>query len=181
MVDASEPVRAYVALGSNLGDREANMKRAVEELGRREGISVAEMSSFLETDPVGGPEGQEKYLNAAASLDTMLTPRELLDACMEVERELGRTRGADDERWGPRTMDIDILLYGDEIVHEPGFRIPHPRMHERMFVLAPLAEIAPDARHPILMMTADELLDGIEMASGSRMVQVRAAPSPEGN
>jgi 2-amino-4-hydroxy-6-hydroxymethyldihydropteridine diphosphokinase len=174
-------VRAYVALGSNVGDREANMKRAVEELGRREGVRVAEVSSFLETDPVGGPEGQGRYLNAAVALETTLAPKELLAACMEVERALGRTRGPDDARWGPRRMDVDILLYGDEIVHEADLRIPHPRMHERMFVLAPLAEIAPDARHPVLMMTVDELLDGIEMARGSRIVQVRATPSPEGN
>jgi len=179
VVDSPGTVRAYVALGSNLGDREANMRRAVEMLGRRDGIEIVQVSSFSETDPVGGPPGQEKFLNAAAALDTALKPRELLEACMEVERELGRTR---DVPWGPRTMDMDILLYGDEAVDEPGLVIPHPRMHERMFVLMPLAEIAPGVRHPRLWKTARELLD--MLAAGpypGHEACVRDARNPKGN
>jgi 2-amino-4-hydroxy-6-hydroxymethyldihydropteridine diphosphokinase len=147
-----------VGLGSNLGDREANMKRAVEMLGRRKGIDVVQVSSFLETDPVGGPPGQPKFLNGAAALDTALSPRGLLERCMEVERELGRARGPDHPRWGARPIDIDILLYGDRVVREPDLVVPHPRMHEREFVLAPLAEIAPGARHRFLKKTVGQLL-----------------------
>lgn len=149
-----------------MGDREANLASALEELGRREGIVVVEASRMRETEPVGGPEGQGMYLNGAVALDTTLTPRELLEACLEIEHSLGRARGLDDARWGPRTIDIDILLYGDRIIREPDLGIPHPRMSERRFVLAPLAEIAPDARHPVSMKTAGELLD--EMGRAAR-------------
>lgn len=139
-----DTVRAYLGLGSNLGDRDGNLRGALEMLGAREGITVAEASSFIETDPVGGPEGQPKFVNAAAAVDTTLSPRELLGACQEVERALGRERGPDEVRWGPRTIDIDILLYGEQVVDEPDLQIPHPRMHEREFVLVPLAQIAPE-------------------------------------
>ncbi len=187
MVESVWPVRAYVGLGSNMGDREANMKRAIEELGRRERIVVVRVSSSVETDPVGGPEGQGKYLNAAAALYTTLPPRKLLEACMEVERALGRTRGSDDVRWGPRTIDIDILLYGDEIVRERGLSIPHPRMHERVFVLRPLAEMAPDLRHPVHGQTMLELLKALggelpgKGFSLPRDLFQRGARSPKGN
>jgi len=158
VVGPSQTVRAYVGLGSNLGDREASIRRAAEMLGRRDGILVMQVSSFMETDPVGGPPGQGKFLNAAAALDTTLSPQQLLVACMKVERELGRARGPDEPRWGARPIDIDILLYGDEIVRERDLEIPHPRMHKREFVLRPLAEIAPDARHPVMNVSVAELL-----------------------
>ncbi len=148
-------VRAYVGLGSNLGDREANLHGALGMLDAREEISVVKTSSFIETEPVGGPAGQGMFLNAAAAVDTTLSPRELLGACQDVERALGRERGV---RWGPRTMDIDILLYSEDVVHEPDLEIPHRRMREREFVLAPLAEIAPDALHPVLEKTAGGML-----------------------
>ena len=128
--------RAYVGLGANLGDREANMRRAIHLLGDE----VVAVSSFRETDPVGY-EDQPRFLNAAVALETALTPRELLGRLLAVERELGRTR--DGPRYGPRTIDLDLLLYGEEIVDEPGLRVPHPRLAGRRFALEPLFELDP--------------------------------------
>jgi 2-amino-4-hydroxy-6-hydroxymethyldihydropteridine diphosphokinase len=127
---------AYIGLGANLGDREATLRRALELLGEE----VVAVSTFRETEPVGYTD-QPRFLNAAAAVDTELPPRELLNRMLAVERELGRTR--DGPRWGPRTIDLDLLLYGDEAVDEPGLRVPHPRLHERRFVLEPLAELDP--------------------------------------
>ena len=128
--------RAYVGLGANLGDREATMRRAIDLLGDE----VVAVSTFRETDPVGY-EDQPRFLNAAVALETALTPRELLDQLLAVERELGRTR--DGPHYGPRTIDLDLLLYRDEIVDEPGLRVPHPRLAERRFALEPLQELDP--------------------------------------
>jgi 2-amino-4-hydroxy-6-hydroxymethyldihydropteridine diphosphokinase len=129
-------MRAYVGLGANLGDREATMRRAIDLLGDE----VVAVSTFRDTDPVGY-EDQPRFLNAAVALETDLAPRELLDRLLAVERELGRTR--DGPRYGPRTIDLDLLLYGDEIVDEPGLRVPHPRLAERRFALEPLFELDP--------------------------------------
>ena len=136
-------VRAYLGLGSNLGDRLANLQRAVDLLDATPGIRVERTSSVYETDPVGPP--QPDYLNAVAELRTTLTARALLEACLAVEQALGRVR---DERWGPRTLDVDVLTYGDERIDEPGLTVPHPRMHERAFVLIPLRELEPDPPLP---------------------------------
>jgi 2-amino-4-hydroxy-6-hydroxymethyldihydropteridine diphosphokinase len=131
--------RAYVGLGANLGDREATIRAALEALP-----GVVAVSSLRETDPVGVTD-QPQYLNGVAALETGLSPRELLDALLAVERELGRERR---ERWGPRTIDLDLLLYGEETIDEPGLTVPHPRLHERRFALEPLSELAPDALIP---------------------------------
>jgi len=131
---------AYVGLGANLGDREATIRRAVELLAEREGIEVLAVSALRETDPVG-LENQPRFLNGAAVLETTLGPRTLLETLLEVERVLGRTR--DGPRFGPRAIDLDLLLYGDETVDEPGLTVPHPRLHERRFALEPLTELDP--------------------------------------
>jgi len=137
--------RAYVGLGANLGDRETTLRRAVERLGRVDGVEVVGVSQLVETDPVGVVD-QPRFLNGAVAVETTLSPQELLDALLSVERELGRVR--DGERWGPRTLDLDLLVYGDLVVEEPGLRVPHPRLHERRFALEPLAELDPELEVP---------------------------------
>ena len=139
-------MRAYVGLGSNLGEREATLWKALEGLGATEGIEVVAVSSFRETDPVGVVD-QPRFVNAAAALETSLSPRELLERLLDVERSLGRDRAVE-ERWGPRTLDLDLLLYGGESIDEPGLEVPHPRLAERAFVLEPLLELDPDLRLP---------------------------------
>jgi 2-amino-4-hydroxy-6-hydroxymethyldihydropteridine diphosphokinase len=126
---------AYVGLGANLGDREATIRAALEALP-----GLVAVSSLRETEPVGKTD-QPRFLNAAAALETGLSARELLDVLLAVERGLGRERR---ERWGPRTIDLDLLLYGEERVEEPGLTVPHPHLHERRFALEPLAELDPE-------------------------------------
>ena len=133
--------RAFVGLGANLGERETTLRRALDLLAAEPGIEVAAVSTFRETEPVDYLD-QPNFVNAAAELQTELPPRELLERLLEVERRLGRTR--DGPRFGPRTVDLDLLLYGDETIREPGLRVPHPRLHERRFALEPLAELDPD-------------------------------------
>ena len=147
---------AYLALGSNVGDRLATLQRAVDELDATEGLGIRRSSRIYETEPVGGPP-QPRYLNAVLETRTSLGARELLDACLRVERSLGRERLV---RWGPRTIDIDILTYGRERIDEPDLVIPHPRMHERGFVLAPLLELDADPPLP----------------SGARLASTRLGP-----
>ncbi|MFO7571328.1 MAG: 2-amino-4-hydroxy-6-hydroxymethyldihydropteridine diphosphokinase [Gaiellaceae bacterium] len=137
--------RAYIGLGANLGDRAATLECAVELLGAADGIDVGAVSTLRETDPVGVVD-QPAFLNGAVSVETTMSPRALLDELLRIERDLGRVR--DGTRWGPRIVDLDLLLYGDEIVDEPGLRVPHPRLHERSFALEPLAELDPDLRIP---------------------------------
>jgi len=132
--------RAYVGLGANLGDRERTLREAVDALGAEEGIEVAAVSTLRETDPVGVGE-QPRFLNGVAALETSLGARELLDRLLAIEQRFGRVRVPGEH--GPRTLDLDLLLYGDETIDEPGLAVPHPRMHERRFVLEPLAELAP--------------------------------------
>ena len=135
----------YLGLGANLGDREPTIRTALERLGAHEQIDVRRVSRLRETEPVGY-EDQPRFLNGVARIQTSLEPRELLTVLLELERDLGRTR--DGPRFGPRTIDLDILLYDDRVVDEPGLRIPHPRMAERAFVLEPLAELDPGLEIP---------------------------------
>jgi 2-amino-4-hydroxy-6-hydroxymethyldihydropteridine diphosphokinase len=132
--------RAYVGLGANLGDRERTLRAAVDALAGEDGIEVVAVSTLRETAPVGVGD-QPRFLNGAVELDTTLTARELLDRLLAVEQQFGRVRVSGEH--GPRTLDLDLLLHGDGELDEPGLTLPHPHLHERRFVLEPLAELAP--------------------------------------
>jgi 2-amino-4-hydroxy-6-hydroxymethyldihydropteridine diphosphokinase len=136
--------RAYLGIGSNLGDRLAHLQAAVRGLDAAPGIAVVDVSPVYETAPVGGPP-QPDYLNAVVALDTALSPRELLEVAQRLEQDAHRVRA---ERFGPRTLDVDVLLVGEERIDEEDLVVPHPRMHERGFVLAPLRDLDPDAAGP---------------------------------
>jgi 2-amino-4-hydroxy-6-hydroxymethyldihydropteridine diphosphokinase len=155
-------VRAYVGLGGNIGDRRAYLERALDLLRREPEIDVLAVSSIRETDPVGYTE-QPRFLNAVAAVNTELGPRELLERLLAVERVLGRERSG--ARFAPRTIDLDLLLYGDEVVEEPGLTVPHPRLAERRFVLEPLVELAPDLVLPDGRRVGD-LLSGLTGSTG---------------
>lgn len=145
---------AYIALGSNMGDRKCFLEEAVQELDSLEGSRVKAVSSFIETAPYGVTD-QDDFLNGCLELETLMTPRELLDELHRIENNAGRKRI---RHWGPRTLDLDILLYDDEIIEENDLCIPHVEMHKRDFVLRPLAEIAPYRRHPVYGKTVSEML-----------------------
>ncbi|MFD2611516.1 2-amino-4-hydroxy-6-hydroxymethyldihydropteridine diphosphokinase [Paenibacillus gansuensis] len=160
--DADQP--AYIALGSNLGDREAYLRRAIAELHHHPLIRVDRCSSIYETEPVGYTE-QAAFLNMAIAVTTSLSPMELLEAMLHVEQLLGRVR---DVRWGPRTLDLDLLLYGEYTSNDEKLILPHPRMHERLFVLIPLLdvlhqEILPDGRSVKSLVQAADGRDGINL------------------
>lgn len=145
---------AYIALGSNLGDRRQYLNDALTTLQAHESIQLEKTSAFYETSPVGGPPGQRAYLNAVAKLQVNRTPEELLSILQSIEHQFGRERK---QRFGPRTLDLDILLFENEVRDSPSLTIPHPRMHEREFVLLPMLEIAPEVVHPTLDKTITEL------------------------
>lgn len=155
LMDRAEPAIAYIALGANLGDRAGNIARALERLKDSPGIRVRKVSTMLENPAVGGPPDAPPFLNGVAEIETTLPARELLGILLRIERDLGRERH---RKWDPRTIDLDLLLYGDRVIDEPELTIPHPRMHERRFVLSPLVEIAPNALHPLLRRTFAQLL-----------------------
>jgi 2-amino-4-hydroxy-6-hydroxymethyldihydropteridine diphosphokinase len=148
-------VTAYIALGANLGDRRGNIEAALARLGEEAGVRVRKVSMLMENPAVGGPAGSPAFLNAVAEVETSLSAAELLDVLLEVEKGLGRVR---EEKWGPRVIDLDLVLYGDEVIEGPGLTVPHPLMHERRFVLGPLAEIAPGVVHPTSGRRVRELL-----------------------
>jgi len=148
-------VSSFVALGSNLGNRAANIESAIEQLGRIRGITLLRRSSLLENPAVGGPPDSPPFLNAVAQVETTLPARALLDQLLAIEASLGRVRRT---RWEPRIIDLDLLLYAEQVIDEPGLVVPHPSMHLRRFVLEPMCEIAPDFAHPVLKKTMRELL-----------------------
>ena len=157
---------AYIALGSNLGDRRATLERAVRDINGLEMTRVVAQSTLIETDPVG-PVAQGRYLNGVIHVQTQLTPRALLGSLLAIEAELGRDR-LGDLRWGPRTADLDLLIFGDLQIDEPGLHVPHPRLAERRFVLEPLCEIAPELVVPGLGKTVRELLDALARTEGAK-------------
>lgn len=152
---------ALISLGSNVGDRKATLDAAVERLRQTPGISQVVVSCYHATKPVGGPEGQEDFLNAAGRLDTSLSPRELLTELQRIERELGRVR---QEHWGPRTLDLDLLLYGNLVINEPDLIVPHRFLAFRRFVLKPAVEVAGEMIHPTLDRNLSNILQYIEGA-----------------
>jgi 2-amino-4-hydroxy-6-hydroxymethyldihydropteridine diphosphokinase len=150
---------ALIGLGSNLGDRKAQLESAVAALAATPGVALRAVSPMHETAPVGGPGGQGTFLNAAAAVETTLDPEALLATLHAIELRGGRVRT---ERWGERTLDLDLLLFGDAVIDTPGLRIPHPRMAVRRFVLAPLAQVAPSAVDPLTGRTIAELLANLD-------------------
>jgi len=150
--------RVLLGLGSNLGDRDANIAAALDRLTDERALHVLATSRVRTTAPVGGPP-QPDYRNAAALAETDLRPRDLLAAMKRAEERVGRRPGG--ERWGAREVDVDLLLFGEEVIDEPDLVVPHPRMAQRRFVLEPAAEVAPQMRHPVLGRTVREMLEAL--------------------
>ena len=157
----SHMTRVFIGIGSNEGDRLAHISNAIKALGAVDSIHVVQMALIIETEAVGGPP-QDSYLNTVVELDTVLVPRELLSALKAIEQQLGRAPAS--QRWGPRPIDLDILLYDDAVLNEPTLTIPHPRMHQRRFVLEPLAQLAPDVVHPVLKQSISQLFSALNSA-----------------
>ncbi len=151
----------FIGLGSNLGDREAALTSALEAIRELPETRLIRSSSWMETDPVGGPP-QGMFLNGVVQIETTLSPEQLLDHLQRIERELGRTE--EKIRWGPRVIDLDLLTYSDLTLETPRLTLPHPRLHERSFVLVPLSHIAPDWCHPRLKKSASALLKALPLA-----------------
>ncbi len=156
--DGTPAADVYLALGANLGRREATLQAAVDAIGDHPQIQLCAVSRCYETDPVGGPAGQPDYLNAAIHISTDLSPVDLLGVALAVEENLGRQRSVPD---APRSIDIDVLLYASLVLDSPELTIPHPRMHLRSFVLAPLADIAADILHPVQYKTIAQMLNAL--------------------
>lgn len=159
---------AYVAFGSNLGDRLTTLVAARRLLTKDPRIRLLASSPLYVTKPVGGPPGQPDFLNAVVQLDITLTARELLARCQQIEAELGRERKVE---WGPRTIDLDVLFYDDEVCKDPDFTVPHPRLHLRPFVLVPLCRLAPELIHPVLGLTIRQMLAGLDLSGVHRSLE----------
>jgi 2-amino-4-hydroxy-6-hydroxymethyldihydropteridine diphosphokinase len=157
-------ILAYIAFGSNLGDRRKNIFDAIEKLKITPEIRVLRVSALIENPAVGSPAGSPDFLNGVAEIETNLPPRDLLHQLHEIERSLGRVRR---DKWEPRIIDLDLLLYGDEIIHTFELTVPHPLMHTRRFVLQPIAELAPDRIHPTQGVTIAKLLQNLADPAGS--------------
>lgn len=168
---STQQATAYIALGSNLGDRRASINHAIDLINRDERTQVIALSPLIETAPVGGPPGQGQFLNAACEVITTHPPRDLLNLLLTIERQLGRQRR---QRWGPRPIDLDLLLYADAVIDQPDLTIPHPRMHQRPFVLDPLATIAPNIVHPLLNQTIAALRSNLQSPIGQKRVSRRS-------
>lgn len=156
---AMQSIRAYIGLGSNLGNRAATIIQALTMLDEIPGIQVVQISQLIETSPVGGPPDQSNYINGAAELRCSLSAEELLEQLLAIEKQMGRERV---QPWGPRTLDLDILLFGNEIIDKPHLKIPHPLMQTRHFVMIPLSQIAPNVVHPVLGSTMRQLQRALE-------------------
>lgn len=157
----------YIGLGSNLGEPEDNLRAALEHLERVDGVDRIEVSPFYRTAPFGITD-QPEFVNAVARFTTILEPRRLLDTLLEIEKQMGRVRK---EKWGPRLIDIDILLLGNRVIEEPGLTVPHPGIAAREFVLAPLADLAPDLVHPTLRQTVKKLHEQLGTSSGTQRIE----------
>jgi len=164
--DDLELITAYLALGANLGDRVGQLQGARAALAAAGGILVTAASPLYETQAVGGPPGQPPYLNAVLRVKTSLSCRALLEHCLAVEAGFGRRRL---EPWGPRTLDVDLLFFGGETFGEPGLDVPHPRLHQRRFVLVPLADLAPELLHPVLGRSVRQLLAALDNGESVRL------------
>src|ERR1700716_2512205 len=164
----------YLSLGSNVGDRENHLREAITRLESTG--HVVSISSFYETEPVE-VTNQSWFLNCAVQIETTKTPKQLMAAVFEIEREMGRQRT---QNKGPRIIDIDIILFGDSVVNSSELTIPHPAMHQRRFVLEPLAEIAPEARHPVFRTTILEILRGLPMVQTVRKIGTNDAGKESG-
>ena len=165
------PVIAYLGLGANLDDPRRQLSEALKRLNAADEVEVTRVSTFYRNPPLG-PENQPWYVNAAARVRTRLGPEELLRLLQQVEAALGRVRG---EHWGPRRLDLDLLLYNGEVIFAPNLVVPHPEMHRRGFVLVPLAEIAPQAWHPVLGKSAGDLLAELNPADREAVQPLAAA------
>lgn len=171
------PLIAYIALGANLGDRADNIADAIARLSATPGIEVTKRSSPFENPAVGGPADSPPFVNAVVEVRTTLDPQALLDRLLQIEREMGRERR---DKWGPRVIDLDVVLYGNQIIDTPALKVPHPLMHERDFVLRPLAEIAPMVMHPILKRTISALAAAVSPVL-SPVADLRLRPAVNGD